>query len=86
MNNLTRKIQQCATMLTATTCILLSAQSFAAIEIAESLPSDNVTNVSINNHSGLINVVGWNKDKISVTGTLDAVSYTHLTLPTIYSV
>ena len=71
MDKLTRKIQHCATMLTVTTCLLLSGQSFADTEIAESLSSDNVTNVSINNHSGLINVVGWNKDKISVTGTLD---------------
>ncbi|TWX68634.1 DUF4097 domain-containing protein [Colwellia demingiae] len=71
MNKLTRKIQQCATIVTVTTCLILSGQSLAAIEVAESLPSDNVTNVSINNHSGFINVVGWNKDKISVTGTLD---------------
>ncbi len=71
MNKLTRKIQQCVTIITAASCLILSGQSLAAIEVAESLPSDNVTNVSINNHSGLINVVGWNKDKISVTGTLD---------------
>ncbi len=43
----------------------------ADTEIAESLPSNNVTNVTINNHSGLINVIGWDKDKVSVTGTLD---------------
>ena len=71
MNKLTRKIQQCANIITVATCLILSGQSLAAIEIAQSLPSDNVTNVSINNHSGFINVVGWNKDKISVTGTLD---------------
>ncbi len=71
MENLTRRIQQCATMMTVSSCILLSAQSLADTEIAKSLSSENVTNVSINNHSGFINVVGWNKDKISVTGTLD---------------
>jgi DUF4097 and DUF4098 domain-containing protein YvlB len=71
MNKLTRKIQQNANALITLACVLLSGQTLAATEIAESLPSDNVTNISINNHSGLINVVGWDKDKISVTGTLD---------------
>ncbi len=71
MNKLTRKIQQCANIITVATCLILSGQSLAAIDVAQSLPSDNVTNVAINNHSGFINVVGWNKDKISITGTLD---------------
>lgn len=71
MNKLTRKIQQYVNIITAAFCLILSGQAFAATEISQSLPSDNVTNVSINNHSGLINVVGWNKDKISVIGTLD---------------
>jgi len=59
------------TALTFASGLMLSHQALAKIEIAESLPSDNVTNISINNHSGFINVVGWDKDKISVTGTLD---------------
>jgi len=71
MNKLTRKIQQSINIVMMATCIILSGQVFATIEVAESLPSDNVTNVSINNHSGFINVIGWNKDKISVTATLD---------------
>ncbi|WP_019027105.1 DUF4097 family beta strand repeat-containing protein [Colwellia piezophila] len=71
MNNLTRKIQQGVNIITVTTCLLLSGQTVAAIEVAESISSTNVTNVSINNHSGSIIVIGWNKDKISVTGTLD---------------
>ena len=71
MNKLTRKIQLYANIITVTICLMLSGQTLAAIEIAQSLPSDNVTNVSISNHSGFINVVGWDKDKISVTGTLD---------------
>ncbi len=54
-----------------TSGLLMSVQAIADTEIAESLPSDNVTNVTINNHSGLINVIGWDKAKISVTGTLD---------------
>ena len=71
MKKLTKKIQQYASIITAATCLILSSQTLAAIEIAQSLPSENVTNVSINNHSGFIKVIGWNKDKISVTGTLD---------------
>jgi DUF4097 and DUF4098 domain-containing protein YvlB len=71
MKKLTRKIQKYATIITAVSCLILSAQIFAATEVSESLPSTNVTNVSINNHSGSINVVGWNKERISVTGTLD---------------
>jgi hypothetical protein len=57
--------------LSLTSCFLISAQSIADTEVAESLPSNNVTNVTINNHSGLINVIGWDKDKVSITGTLD---------------
>ncbi len=71
MKKLTIKIQQWVNIIAAVSCLLLSGQVFAATEVAESLSSDNVTNISINNHSGFINVVGWDKDKISVTGTLD---------------
>jgi hypothetical protein len=71
MNKLTGKIQQCVNIITVVSCLILSAQAFSATEVEQSLPSDNVTNVSINNHSGFINVVGWDKDKILVTGTLD---------------
>jgi len=66
-----KAIKALTTMLTLTAGLVLSNQALAKIEIAESLPSENVTNISINNHSGLINVVGWDKAKISVTGTLD---------------
>lgn len=71
MNKFKNTIQQLMKTLTAATCLVISSQTFAAIEVAESISSDNVSNVSINNHSGFINVIGWNKDKISVTGTLD---------------
>ncbi len=71
MNTLTRTIKHLTTMLMLTSSVMLSTQVLATTEIAESLSSDNVTNISINNHSGFINVVGWDKDKISVTGTLD---------------
>jgi len=71
MNTLTNTIKQLTAGFTLASCLLLSTQVLAKTEIAESLPSDNVTNISINNHSGFINVVGWDKDKISVTGTLD---------------
>ena len=71
MNQLIKTIQQGVTIITVAACLLLSGQSLAAIEVAQSLSSDNITKVSINNHSGFINVVGWNKDKISVTGMLD---------------
>lgn len=71
MNNLTSKIRQCVNTLAITSCLILSGQALAAVDVAQSISSDNVTNVSINNHSGFINVIGWNKDKISVTGTLD---------------
>jgi hypothetical protein len=71
MNTLTNTMKRLSTVLAMTTGLLLSYQAVAKIDVAESLPSDNVTNISINNHSGLINVVGWDKDKISVTGTLD---------------
>jgi len=71
MNRLTNTMKHFTTALTFASGLMLSHQALAKIEIAESLPSDNVTNISINNHSGFINVVGWDKDKISVTGTLD---------------
>jgi hypothetical protein len=71
MKNLTIKIQRCTYVITMMSCLILSGQTLAVTQVAESLSSNNVTNVSINNHSGLINVVGWDKDKISVTGTLD---------------
>jgi hypothetical protein len=71
MNTIKNNIKRLTTVLTLTSGLVLSNQVLAKIEIAESLPSDNVTNISINNHSGSINVVGWDKDKISVTGTLD---------------
>jgi DUF4097 and DUF4098 domain-containing protein YvlB len=51
--------------------ILHTSQAWAGEKVSLSLPSDEVTNVVIENHSGLINVVGWNKDKVSVTGELD---------------
>ena len=70
MNTFIRTIQQSFNIITLMSCLIVGGQVFAATEIAESLPSDNVTNVSINNHSGFIKVVGWDKDKISVTGTL----------------
>jgi len=71
MKKLTTKIQQYVNIITAVSCVFLSGQLLAATDVAESLSSDNVTNISINNHSGFINVVGWDKNKISVTGTLD---------------
>lgn len=64
-------MKRLTSMLMLTSGLMLSNQVLAETEIAESLPSDNVTNISIKNHSGFINVVGWDKDKISVTGTLD---------------
>ncbi|MCP4985647.1 MAG: DUF4097 domain-containing protein [Colwellia sp.] len=71
MNTLTSPLKRLTTVLAFASTLLLSNQVLAKIEIAESLSSNNVTNVSIFNHSGVINVVGWNKDKISVSGTLD---------------
>lgn len=71
MNKLKNTLSTLTKMLTLTAGLALSHYAVAKTEIAESLPSDNVTNVSINNHSGFINVVGWDKEKISVTGTLD---------------
>ena len=52
--------------------IINTSQVWAGEKIAQSLPSDEVTNVVIDNHSGSVNVVGWDKDKISITGELDA--------------
>ncbi|ALO35894.1 hypothetical protein CMT41_15050 [Colwellia sp. MT41] len=71
MNRLSRKVQQCANIITMATCLLFSSQLLAATEIAQSLPSETVTNVAISNHGGFITVIGWDKDKISVSGTLD---------------
>jgi len=59
------------TSLAISTVILNNSQVWAGEKIAQSLPSDEVTNVVIENHSGLVNVVGWNKDKITITGELD---------------
>jgi DUF4097 and DUF4098 domain-containing protein YvlB len=68
MNYYSKRVQQFTIALIG---ILFCAHSFAKAEIAQSLPSENVTNIAISNHSGSINVIGWNKDKISITGTLD---------------
>ena len=43
---------------------------FAGQEISRSIPSENITNVMIDNRSGSVNVVGWDKDKISISGEL----------------
>jgi len=51
--------------------VVHSSQVWAGEKIAQSLPSDEVTNIVIDNHSGLVNVIGWNKDKITITGELD---------------
>ena len=71
MNRFENIIKRLTATIVLVSGIMLSNQVLAKIDIAESLPSDNVTNVSIKNHSGVINVIGWDKDKISVTGTLD---------------
>jgi len=57
--------------LALSTVIINTHQVWAGEKIDQSLPSDEVTNVVINNHSGSVNVVGWNKDKITITGELD---------------
>ena len=51
--------------------ILHTSLVWAGEKISQSLPSHEVTNVVIENHSGLVNIVGWNKDKVSITGELD---------------
>lgn len=68
MSYYSKRIQQITLTLIS---ILFCTQTFAKAEIAQSLSSDNVTNIAISNHSGSINVIGWDKDKISITGTLD---------------
>jgi len=57
--------------LAISTVVIHNGQVWAGEKIAQSLPSDNVTNVVIENHSGSVNVVGWRKDKITITGELD---------------
>jgi hypothetical protein len=71
MNRFKNIIKRLTAMIVLASGLMLSQHTLAKTEVAESLPSDNVSNVSIKNHSGVINVIGWDKDKISVTGTLD---------------
>ena len=52
-------------------CLLASSVSLASEKISQNLSADDVTNISVDNHSGSIKVVGWNKDKVSLEGTLD---------------
>jgi hypothetical protein len=42
----------------------------AGEEVSKSLPSENITNVMIENRIGSVNIVGWDKDKISLSGEL----------------
>lgn len=51
--------------------LLASPISLASEKISQSLSADDVTNISVDNHSGSIKVVGWNKNKVSIEGTLD---------------
>lgn len=70
MNNIKNTMQKVTSALTFTACVMLSANALADIEVSESIPSNNVTNVSINNQSGKVKVIGWDKEEIKVEGTL----------------
>lgn len=59
------------TPLAISAIILHTSQAWAGEKISQTLPSDEVTNIVIENHSGLVNVVGWNKNKVTITGELD---------------
>jgi DUF4097 and DUF4098 domain-containing protein YvlB len=50
---------------------ILSSTASAGEQIAKTLPSNNISNVMIENHSGTVSVVGWKKDKVTITGELD---------------
>lgn len=66
-----KKFSGLFTSIMFSTALLPVCQAWAGEKIALSLPSDEVSNVVIDNHSGSVNVVGWNKDKISISGELD---------------
>lgn len=46
-------------------------QSIAGEKINKSLPADGVSNITIENLSGEVKIVGWDKEEVSVKGELD---------------
>ena len=70
MKNIKSTLQKVTSALTLTACFIISGAALADIKVSESLPSTDVSNVSIDNQSGKINIVGWDKAEISVKGTL----------------
>lgn len=49
----------------------LAWQCFAGEKIEQSLPAANVNNVSIENLRGDVRIIGWDQDKVTVSGELD---------------
>lgn len=66
MKNITKRVS----LLLLVTALFNSNVLIAGEKISKSLSSDNITNVMIENRSGSVNVVGWNKDTISLSGEL----------------
>ncbi|GAA0811552.1 DUF4097 domain-containing protein [Colwellia sp. D2M02] len=50
--------------------LIHTSNVMAGEEVSRSISSENITNVMIDNRSGSVNVVGWDKDKISLSGEL----------------
>lgn len=51
--------------------LLISSQVLANEKISQSLSANEVSSISIENQSGTVNVVGWNKDTVAISGQLD---------------
>jgi len=51
--------------------LFISSQVLANETISQSLSADEVSSISIENQSGTVKVIGWNKDKVAISGQLD---------------
>ncbi len=63
MNNLNK--------LLLATFLIGSSQSFAGQKVDESLSANNITSVMIENQSGDVTVIGWDKAEVTVKGEMD---------------
>ncbi len=67
MNILKKKTQQ----LIALSFIVFSVETLAGESISQRLSVNEATNISIENHSGSVKVVGWNEAEVFIEGKLD---------------
>jgi DUF4097 and DUF4098 domain-containing protein YvlB len=67
----TMKIQQAKTTLLFAALLLVVTQTLAVQRVDRTIPADPDGSVSVDNVSGSVEVEGWDRNEVHITGTLD---------------